>query len=96
LELKSDTLKMPSALEAKVPSSVQVFGGGMPDEDPGDAMVTVLMHQVSNLMKEKAALLEENNQLKRDNEALQELVGYLAGEDDDEGGGLQGYGDDQD
>jgi len=55
----------------------------MPDEDPGDAMITVLMHQVSNLMKEKAALVEENNQLKRDNEALQELVGYLAGEDDE-------------
>eukprot|EP00976_Prorocentrum_cordatum_P060359 1175862-Prorocentrum_minimum.AAC.2 len=28
------------------PSNGQSIGGGMPDEDPGDAMVTVLMHQV--------------------------------------------------
>mmetsp|Transcript_36823 Transcript_36823/g.70551 ORF Transcript_36823/g.70551 Transcript_36823/m.70551 type:complete len:177 (-) Transcript_36823:678-1208(-) len=55
-------------------------------EDPADAMVTVLMHQVANLMKEKQALLDENGTLRRDNEALQELVGFLSGELDDENG----------
>jgi len=64
----------------------QRIGFGMPDDDPHDAMVTVLMHQVSNLMKEKSALAEENNQLRRDNEALQELVGFLSGEIEDEEG----------
>ena len=41
----------------------------------------MLMQQVSSLMRERAAQAEEIQHLQRDNEALQELVGYLAAED---------------
>ena len=47
--------------------------------------------QVHGLMRDKAALVDENNQLKRDNEALQELVGFLSGELDEDKG-QQPYG----
>ena len=44
-------------------------------------------------MKEKAALVEKNNQLERDNEALQELVGFLSGEFEGDPDDFGQYGD---
>mmetsp|Transcript_35688 Transcript_35688/g.68463 ORF Transcript_35688/g.68463 Transcript_35688/m.68463 type:complete len:217 (+) Transcript_35688:357-1007(+) len=48
-------------------------------------MVTMLMQQVSSLMKEKHSLLDANNVLKRENGALQERVGFLSCELDTNG-----------
>jgi regulator of replication initiation timing len=36
------------------------------------------MLQVESLMQDKANLLQENRRLRRENEQLQELVGYLS------------------
>jgi regulator of replication initiation timing len=59
-------------------------------DDPDDPIVAMLMQQVSSLMRERAALVEANSTLQRDNEALQELVGLLANEDSRHEGGEEG------
>jgi len=65
------------------PSTSHAAAAGLADEPshPDDPIVAMLMQQVSSLMRERAAQAEEIQHLQRDNEALQELVGYLAGED---------------
>lgn len=45
-------------------------GANVDYDESSDAMVTVLMSQVSSLMREKKALLSEINTLARDNQVL--------------------------
>lgn len=51
------------------------FSHSSSDKDP---LTDMLIAQVNTLMQEKRSLLTENENLKRDLEQLQELVGYLS------------------
>jgi hypothetical protein len=66
---------------AQAPSSTTHAPAELGDEHPDDPIVSMLMQQVSSLMRERAAQAEAIKLLQRDNEALQELVGYLAGDE---------------
>lgn len=46
--------------------------------DEHDPLVTVLLQQVSSLTSDKSKLQVENEQLRRENGQLQELLGYLS------------------
>lgn len=63
---------------ASTTSTGSLRGGGYaPGDSSRDPLVDMLLAQVESLMRDKASLQQQNLALKRENEQLQELVGYL-------------------
>lgn len=59
----------------------QTLGSASNNDEPlRDPLIGVLLQQVEGLMKERRALLLDSDALRRENDQLRELVGYLTGE----------------
>ncbi len=78
-------------VEACTPRSPLPATPASPSAPAGDAaMVCLLLGQVEMLMSGRAMLQRDNDALRRENEQLQELVGYLSSGMGDYDGELQG------
>lgn len=55
-------------------------------KEPRDPLEAHVTQQLQQLLSEKAKLVQENCQLTRDNQSLQELLRYAVGEQDESGG----------